>query len=88
MADPLSRQDSQESQDSYQGLTELDPSPVEETPVEYFNESYFPDKEKDAQNRQHAPPGYGASTLGLGNHGPAFYCREPFFQPFTLYMRD
>lgn len=44
------------------GLVEVDPSPVEETPVE-FKEGYFP------------PPTYTrTSTLGLGSHGPAYYC--------------
>lgn len=42
------------------GLTEVEPSPVEETPAE-FKEDYFP-----------SPPPK-TSTLGLGNHGPAFH---------------
>ncbi|KAF2444690.1 hypothetical protein P171DRAFT_454499 [Karstenula rhodostoma CBS 690.94] len=43
------------------GLTQVDPSPVEETPLEY-KEGYFP----PAQAAR-------ATTLGLGNHGPAYY---------------
>ena len=42
------------------GLTEVEPSPVEETPAE-FKEGYFPAS---------SPP---ASTLGLGTRGPAYY---------------
>ncbi|KAF2021521.1 hypothetical protein BU24DRAFT_417162, partial [Aaosphaeria arxii CBS 175.79] len=41
-------------------LTEVEPSPVEETPAEFKNE-YFP------------PQASRTSTLGLGNHGPAYY---------------
>ncbi|KAH7139478.1 hypothetical protein B0J11DRAFT_422820 [Dendryphion nanum] len=43
------------------GLTEVDPSPVEETPAE-FKDAYFPPVEESR-----------TSTLGLGNHGPAYY---------------
>ena len=43
------------------GLTEVDPSPVEETPAEY-KDAYFPPIETSR-----------TSTLGLGNHGPAYY---------------
>lgn len=43
------------------GLTEVEPSPVEETPIE-FKEGYFPPK-----------PASRATTFGLGNHGPAYY---------------
>ncbi|KAF2727682.1 hypothetical protein EJ04DRAFT_517103 [Polyplosphaeria fusca] len=43
------------------GLTEVEPSPVEETPVE-FKGDYFPTA---TTNR--------TSTLGLGNHGPVYY---------------
>ena len=47
------------------GLTEVEPSPVEETPAE-FKEDYFP------PTLSSPPP--QTSTLGLGNHGPAYYC--------------
>lgn len=46
------------------GLTEVDPSPVEETPAE-FKEGYFPASSPSPSTR--------TSTLGLGNHGPAYY---------------
>jgi hypothetical protein len=45
------------------GLTEVEPSPVEETPAE-FKDDYFPPQQ---------PQGSRTSTLGLGNHGPAYY---------------
>ncbi|KAF2647263.1 hypothetical protein K491DRAFT_614870 [Lophiostoma macrostomum CBS 122681] len=45
------------------GLTEVEPSPVEETPAE-FKDDYFPPSQ---------PQGSRTSTLGLGNHGPAYY---------------
>lgn len=44
------------------GLTEVEPSPVEETPVE-FKEDYFPAPQQSSRT----------STLGLGKHGPAYY---------------
>ncbi|KAJ4349770.1 uncharacterized protein N0V89_008388 [Didymosphaeria variabile] len=43
------------------GLTQVEPSPVEETPIE-FKEGYFPPEQASR-----------ATTLGLGNHGPAYY---------------
>ena len=43
------------------GLTEVEPSPVEETPAE-FKEDYFPESQPAR-----------TSTLGLGNHGLAYY---------------
>lgn len=46
------------------GLTEVEPSPVEETPVE-FKQDYFP------------PASSRTATLGLGNHGPAYYRMFP-----------
>jgi hypothetical protein len=45
------------------GLIEVDPSPVEETPVD-FKEDYFPSPPPNTSR---------TSTLGLGNHGPAYY---------------
>lgn len=52
------------------GLTEVEPSPVEETPAE-FKEDYFPEPEKAQRT----------STLGLGNHGPAYYRMSRFQCP-------
>ncbi|KAL5382706.1 hypothetical protein PMIN06_009464 [Paraphaeosphaeria minitans] len=43
------------------GLTQVEPSPVEDTPNEY-KDGYFP----PAQSAR-------ATTLGLGNHGPGYY---------------
>lgn len=43
------------------GLTQVDPSPVDETPLEY-KDGYFPPAQASR-----------ATTLGLGNHGPAYY---------------
>ncbi|KAF2280117.1 uncharacterized protein EI97DRAFT_464142 [Westerdykella ornata] len=47
------------------GLTEVEPSPVEETPIE-FKEEYFP----FSTVRSASPT---TSVLGLGSHGPAYY---------------
>lgn len=44
------------------GLTEVEPSPVEETPAE-FKDDYFPSQPQSSRT----------SMLGLGNHGPAYY---------------
>ncbi|KAF2500697.1 hypothetical protein BU16DRAFT_557153 [Lophium mytilinum] len=58
-----------DDQESLLGLTEVEPSPVEETPVEYSKDGYFPPSSSPSP-----PPGYSrTSTLGLGNHGPAYY---------------
>jgi hypothetical protein len=46
------------------GLTEVEPSPVEETPAE-FKEGYFPASSPPSSTR--------TSTLGLVSHGPAYY---------------
>lgn len=50
------------------GLTEVEPSPVEETPVE-FKGDYFGQSEEPRP----AKPSRTSTTLGLGNHGPAYY---------------
>jgi hypothetical protein len=53
------------------GLTEVDPSPVEETPIEYRENSYFPDQKQGE--------GWGGvkrtGTLGLnlGDHGTVWW---------------
>jgi hypothetical protein len=51
------------------GLTEVEPSPVEETPVE-FKEGYFPSQ---SDTKSTGSGTSRTSTLGLGNHGPAYY---------------
>ena len=49
------------------GLTQVEPSPVEETPAE-FKEDYFPSTSSEPKR---------TSTLGLGNHGAAWYRKYP-----------
>ena len=58
------------------GLTEVEPSPVEETPAE-FKEDYFP-----------SPAASRTTTLGLGNHGPAYYreSSEMLWHPLTPFL--
>lgn len=51
------------------GLKEIEPSPVEETLVGASLDSYFPPSP--------SPPHSRTSTLGLGNHGPAYYRKKP-----------
>ncbi|KAL5120714.1 hypothetical protein ACEQ8H_001463 [Pleosporales sp. CAS-2024a] len=57
------------------GLMQVDPSPVEETPIEYRDQSYFPDP---SQGESWGPGASGvkrAGTLGLalGDHGPVWW---------------
>ncbi|KAH7400821.1 hypothetical protein DE146DRAFT_654062 [Phaeosphaeria sp. MPI-PUGE-AT-0046c] len=57
------------------GLTEVDPSPVEETPIEYREKSYFPDQQ---QGESWGPGASGVKkpgTLGLklGDHGAIWW---------------
>lgn len=56
------------SEEGLVGLTELEPSPVEESPAEAGKDGYFPSPSPSP------PPLLGRSTtLGLNNHGPAYY---------------
>jgi len=64
------------------GLLEVDPSPVEVTPIE-FRDDYFSDTESQSKSR--APT--RTSTLGLGNHGPAYYRTYISFQYIMLCKR-
>ncbi|KAF2761419.1 hypothetical protein EJ05DRAFT_483787 [Pseudovirgaria hyperparasitica] len=48
------------------GLTEVDPSPIEDTPYEVSSDSYFPQATSPPQSST-------TSIFGLGNHGPAWY---------------
>lgn len=48
------------------GLTEVEPSPVEDTPYETSKDGYFPPSNSP-------PPSTHSSTFGLGNHSPAYY---------------
>jgi hypothetical protein len=45
-------------------LQEIDPSPVDETPQDDVDDSYFP---------ANSPPKTTTNFLGLGSHGPIFY---------------
>jgi hypothetical protein len=45
-------------------LKEIDPSPVDETPKNGADDSYFP---------ANSPPKTTTNFLGLGSHGPIFY---------------
>ena len=56
------------------GLTEVEPSPVEETPNE-FKEGYFPVDEKSEGQQEFGLPRRTTTTLGLGgSHGPVWWC--------------
>ncbi|OCK78423.1 hypothetical protein K432DRAFT_356803 [Lepidopterella palustris CBS 459.81] len=55
------------SVDGVLGLTEVEPSPVDETPLE-GSKDYFP-----SQSSSSTPGHPRTSILGLGNHGPAYY---------------
>jgi hypothetical protein len=64
------------------GLTQVEPSPVGETPIEYREKSYFPDQ----QQGEGWGPGAGGvkrtGTLGLklGDHGVVWWCT--FYSPY------
>lgn len=55
----------------FMGLTEVDPSPVEETPVEYRENSYFPDQ--GAEGDSPKPRSTHDVGLRLGDHGPVWW---------------
>jgi hypothetical protein len=68
------------------GLTEVDPSPVEETPIEYREKSYFPDQ---TQGESWGPGASGVKrtgTLGLklGDHGVVWWCTSAIPLPHHL----
>lgn len=54
---------------SLMGLTHVEPSPVDETPVEFKQDYFTPTTTTDSA----APSLPPSTTLGLGNHGPAYY---------------
>ena len=62
-----------ESKEEAMGLTDVDPSPVDETPFEASKDGYFPSPSSPSPLPSHAR----TSTLGLGNHGPAYYRTVP-----------
>jgi hypothetical protein len=47
-------------------IRELEPSPIEDTPKESAGDSYFPPNRRE--------PKKSTTFMGLGDHGPAFYC--------------
>lgn len=62
------------------GLTEVEPSPVDDTPIE-LRDGYFPSTSSpgNGEAQESFGPGFGApkrtTTLGLGgSHGPVWWC--------------
>lgn len=71
------------------GLTEVDPSPVEETPIEYKEKSYFPEQGSSG-SRIESEEARGIrrmNTLGLrlGDHGPAWW--RAYHYPHYIHSR-
>ena len=58
------------------GLTDVNPSLANETPLKALKDGYFPSLSSPSPPPSHAH----TSTLGLGNHGPAYY-RTVLFIP-------
>lgn len=67
------------------GLTEVEPSPVDETPAEY-KDGYFPiqsDSERGTGDDKSGKEEFGlprrtTTSLGLGgSHGPVWWCMSP-----------
>lgn len=65
------------------GLTEVEPSPVDETPAE-FKEGYFPSTSENGSGSADGREEFGlprrtTTTLGLGgSHGPVWWCTSIF----------
>ena len=61
------------------GLTNIDPSPVDETPAEYKEKSYFPDQERQDGDTEEIRGIRRMNTLGLrlGDHGTAWWRTFP-----------
>ena len=60
------------------GLRELDPSPVDESPVDVKKEEYFTADGEAAEQETSASTRSFSSTssgLGLSGHSPAWYCK-------------
>ncbi|KAF2852281.1 hypothetical protein T440DRAFT_446869 [Plenodomus tracheiphilus IPT5] len=57
------------------GLMEIDPSPIEETPIQYKESSYFPSQGSPNGESDEARGIRRMNTLGLrlGDHGPAWW---------------
>lgn len=74
------------------GLTEVEPSPVDETPAE-FKEGYFPaNGAESADGREEfGLPRRTTTTLGLGgSHGPVWWCtcRTPLLLDMQTPLKD
>ncbi|KAF2843290.1 hypothetical protein M501DRAFT_994171 [Patellaria atrata CBS 101060] len=65
--------DTPESEGRYMGLQELEPSPVEDTPLEAEKDSYFPSPPSPSPSPKQPTLLSRATTFGLGDHGPAYY---------------
>lgn len=69
------------------GLTEVEPSPVDETPTE-FKGGYFPSNlDNDVENAKEKfeLPRRTTTTLGLGgSHGPVWWCTFSISRIFIL----
>jgi hypothetical protein len=57
-------------------IQELEPSPIEDTPKDSAGNSYFPPASPQ--------PRTSTSFLGLGDHGPVFYCMQ---FPLKLWLK-
>lgn len=69
-------------QDGPAGLQELEPSPVEESPMQAYKDDYFP--ATSSSDSPPAPP-RRTDTLGLSGHGPVYYCKQsPVLNQFTM----
>jgi hypothetical protein len=68
------------------GLTQVDPSPVEDTPAEYKANSYFPDQERQDGETEEMRGIRRMNTLGLrlGDHGTAWWRTSLCPYPQTL----
>lgn len=64
------------------GLIEVDPSPVEETPIEYKEKSYFPDQQQGESWGPSAGDIKRSQTLGLrlGDHGVVWWRMWLYFR--------
>lgn len=72
------------------GLTEVEPSPVDETPSE-FQEGYFSGatKEKEGHEEERGLPRRTTTTLGLGgSHGPVWWCKSRSSQVSATIQTD
>jgi hypothetical protein len=69
------------------GLTEVDPSPVDDTPAEYLEKGYFPDEEPRGGGETEEMKGIRrTNTLGLrlGDRGAAWWRKATL--PFPTHI--